>query len=116
MVRSDAGYRLFHCPIGAGVVDFSALFQMCASKPELLFHIEMAALGERHIRILEDAYWEGYSPRQVKSVLPVLRRLRDCETDVEWRTPWETGDEAILVGWEMQRLQESVENICRLLG
>ena len=114
MVRSDAGYRLFHCPIGAGVVDFAALRKVCASKPEVLFHIEMAALGERHIRILEDDYWEGHSPRQVRSVLPILRRLRNCESDVDWRTPWETGDEANLVGWEMQRLRESVGNMRRL--
>ncbi len=115
MVRTESGYRLFHCSIGAGVVDFAALFQLFASKPGLLCHIEMAALGERHIRILEDDYWAGHSPRQVKSLLPVLRHWRDCETNVEWRTPWETGDEATLVEWEMGRLGESVANMKRLV-
>lgn len=116
MVRTSSGYRLFHCPIGAGVVNFAALFQLFASKPGLLCHIEMAALSERHIRFLDDDYWAGHNPRQMKSMLPVLRHWRDCETDVEWRTPWETGDEATLVEWEMQRLEESVGNVRRLVG
>jgi hypothetical protein len=67
----------------------------------------MAALGERHIRILDDEYWAGHSPRPVTDLLPVLRLWRNAEVDVEWRTPWETGDDQILGEWEMARLEES---------
>ena len=49
-------------------------------------------------------------------MLPVLRRLPAAEVDVEWRTPWETGDEAILPQWEMERLIESVENMRSVVG
>lgn len=116
MAATPAGYRLFHCPIGAGVVDFAALFRLFRTKPEVAAHIEMAALGERHIRILEEEYWAGLGARPIREVLPVLRLMRNAETDVEWRTPWETGDEAILPTWEMQRLEESVALMGKVLA
>jgi hypothetical protein len=117
MVATESGYRLFHCPIGAGVVDFVALFRLFKTKPNLRTHIEMAALGERHIRILEDEYWANLDPeRKMADILPVLRRMRTAEVNVEWRTPWETGDEAILPQWEMERLIESVDNMRQVIG
>lgn len=116
MTATPSGYRLFHCPIGAGVVDFAALFRLFRTKPAVATHIEMAALGERHIRILEEDYWAGLGERPVSEVLPVLRLMRTAETDVEWRTPWETGDEAILPTWEMQRLEESVTRMSAVLA
>jgi sugar phosphate isomerase/epimerase len=116
MAATESGYRLFHCPIGSGVVDFPALFQLFKTKPEVRTHIEMAALGERHIRILEGDYWANLDPdRKVADVLPVLRRLPTAEVGVEWRTPWETGEEAILPQWEMARLEESVANMRRIV-
>lgn len=119
MVATPAGYRLFHCPIGAGVVDFPALFRLFHAKPEVLRHIEMAALGERHIRILDDDWWAGHEPREATELLPVLRLWREAEIGVEWRTPWETGDEDSLGAWEMVRLEESVKRmrqVCETVG
>lgn len=87
MAATESGYRLFHCPIGSGVVDFPALFRLFATKPGLRTHIEMAALGERHIRILEPEYWAGLDPqRRMTDMLPVLQRWRTAEEAVEWRT------------------------------
>ena len=115
MMATEQGYRLFHCPIGAGVVDYAALFTLFDTKPEILRHIEMAALGERHIRILDDAWWAGHASRPIDQVLPVLRRWRTTETDVEWRTPWEMEQEQGLVAWEMDRLDESIARMRALL-
>ncbi|CAN5821877.1 sugar phosphate isomerase/epimerase [soil metagenome] len=116
MVSTESGYRLFHCAIGAGVVDFPALFRLFDTKPTVLRHIEMAALGERHIRILEPEYWAGLDPeRRMSDMLPVLRRWRTCETEAEWQTPWETGNEAILPTWEMERLNESIDRMRQVL-
>lgn len=114
--RTPVGYRLVHCPIGAGVVDFEALFALLKNRPEVCRNLEMAALTERHVRLLEDDYWEGYPPRDVRSVLPLLRLWREREEHGEWRTPWETGDEDQLVAWEMDRLEESVVRLSRILG
>jgi sugar phosphate isomerase/epimerase len=111
MMVTPEGYRLFHCAIGAGVVDFPALFALFRTRPGVAWHIEMAALGERHIRILTDDYWAGHAPRTVEQLLPVLRMRERAEGDVEWRTPWEAGQEQILAHWEMERLVESVANM-----
>jgi hypothetical protein len=76
----------------------------------------MAALGERHIRILEDEYWANLDPqRPIAAALPVFRRWRNAEVDVEWRTPWEMGEEHILPSWEMERLEKSVANMRRVV-
>jgi sugar phosphate isomerase/epimerase len=116
MAYTPSGYRIFHCPIGAGVVDFPALFRLFHARPGLFAHIEMAALGERHIRILDEEYWAGHTPRPVSELLPLLRLWRMAEVDVEWRTPWETGDEDRLADWEMARLEESVARMRQLLA
>jgi len=111
MAFSPEGYRIFHCAIGAGVVDYPALFDLFRSKDDLVCDIEMAALGERHIRLLTDEYWAGFTQRPVADVLPVLRMRDNSETDVEWRTAWELEQDSIMAFWEMERLVESVANM-----
>ena len=111
MTASPEGYRIFHCAIGAGVVDYPALFDLFRTKDDLVCNIEMAALGERHIRLLTEEYWAGHTPRPVTAVLPVLRRRDNAEVDVEWRTPWEMEQDSIMAQWEMERLVESVANM-----
>ena len=108
MFNTTSGYRLVHCPIGAGVVDFKSLFALLDGKPEVPRSIEMAALSERHIRILEDDYWAGFDPRDFRSVLPVLKLHHARGEEGEWRTPWETGEDGGIPDWEMNRLNESV--------
>jgi sugar phosphate isomerase/epimerase len=115
MMRTPEGYRLFHCAIGDGVVDYASLFRLFATKPEVLTNIEMAALGERPIRMLADDYWACHAPRPVSELIPVLRMRDVAEPETlpesEWRTPWETGEDAKLAAWEMQRLEKSVANM-----
>jgi hypothetical protein len=66
---------------------------------------------------VDEEYWSNLHPeRRVMDLLPVLRHWRNAEVDVEWRTPWETGDEHILPEWEMERLHESIENMRRVVG
>ncbi len=111
MTPSPEGYRIFHCAIGAGVVDYPALFDLFCTKDDLVCNIEMAALGERHIRLLTDEYWAGLGPRGVADVLPVLRLRDRAELDVEWRTAWEMEQDSTMAAWEMERLVESVANM-----
>lgn len=115
MTQTAHGYRLFHCPIGAGVVDFAALFDLFATIPNLTPHIEMAWLGERHIRILDEDWWAGFEPRPIAALLPILRRWQHAERGVEWRTPWEAGEDDVLPAWEMARLEESISRLRMLL-
>jgi hypothetical protein len=111
MTPSPEGYRIFHCAIGAGVVDYPALFDLFRTKDDLVCNIEMAALGERHIRLLTDEYWAGHRQRPVADVLPVLRMRDRAEIDVEWRTAWELEQDSMMAAWEMERLVESVANL-----
>jgi sugar phosphate isomerase/epimerase len=114
MTPTPEGYRIFHCAIGAGVVDYPALFDLFRTKDDLVCNIEMAALGERHIRLLTDEYWAGFAPRPVADVLPVLRMRDRAEIDVEWRTAWELEQDSIMASWEMERLVESAANMLQV--
>ena len=111
LTPTPEGYRIFHCAIGAGVVDYPALFDLFRTKDDLVCNIEMAALGERHIRLLTDEWWAGHTQRPVAAVLPVLRMRDQAELDVEWRTAWELEQDSIMAAWEMERLVESVANM-----
>lgn len=125
VARTDEGMRLFHCPIGAGVVDFVALFELFARKPDhagvpIARNLEMAMLGERHIRLLADDYWAGFAPRPIGEVLPVLQ-LREAapplaEVESQWLTPWDRGDDAQVSPWELDNLAQSAANMRDVLA
>jgi sugar phosphate isomerase/epimerase len=112
LYRTPQGYRLARCPIGAGVLDVPVLLDLCARKaPRATVCIELGALEARHVRLLEDAFWQGYPPRRVEEVLPVLR-LREAlarPADEDWRTPWERGEHGeALASFEMSQFEQSV--------
>lgn len=116
VTSTPQGYRLFHCPIGAGVVDFRTLFGMFRRHAEqtgfpLGMNLEMAMLGERHIRILEDDYWAGHEPRAISHALYAFQLREEAEQDADWRTPWDLGEDVGVSIWELERLAQSVENM-----
>ncbi|HUZ17788.1 MAG TPA: TIM barrel protein [Spirochaetia bacterium] len=120
MITTAEGYRLVHCAIGDGVVDFPGLWQLLASKPHVPRSIEMAALNARHIKLLTPEWWEGYGRRDVRSLVPVVRlwqRRGEPEAGApEWRTPIELGDITGAETWERERLARSIENLSRIEG
>jgi sugar phosphate isomerase/epimerase len=116
LLRADDGYRLGHCAIGDGVVDFAAIFALLADRPEVPRDIEMAWHGERYIRVLDPAWWEGFPPRASGDWLDLLRLWHDTEVDEDWRTPFVTGEVDDLVAWERKRLLGSVANLAALVG
>ncbi|MFW5835964.1 MAG: sugar phosphate isomerase/epimerase family protein [bacterium] len=118
MILTNEGYRLVHCAIGDGVVDFAALWPLFDSKPEVPRSIEMAALNERHVKLLTDAWWEGYPARDVRTIVPVMRIMHERgEPDgdpLDWQTPIERGDLSRAVEWETERFERSVANLARI--
>jgi 3-oxoisoapionate decarboxylase len=120
MITTAEGYRLVHCAIGDGVVDFPGLWRLLASKPRVPRSIEMAALNARHIKLLTPEWWEGYGRRDVRTIVPVLRlwqRRGEPEAIApEWRTPIELGDSSHAEAWERERLARSIENLSRIEG
>jgi sugar phosphate isomerase/epimerase len=120
MHRTPSGYRLVRCPVGEGVVDFPALFRLFAAHaPQATTSIELGATRARHIRLLEDDYWEHYRPRPISRLLPALRLLQARglpETD-EWRTPHEREcSESDCCAYEVAEFESSVTYLKGLSG
>lgn len=90
--HTRSGYRLVRCALGEGVVPLPEIIALLRdAAPGATLHVELAALHARHIRLLEDGWWEGYPPRDVRDVLPALRLVaRHAQSpDEGWETPWE---------------------------
>jgi sugar phosphate isomerase/epimerase len=118
MILTDEGYRLVHCAIGDGVVDFTALWKIFDRMPDVPRSIEMASLNERHIRLLTDEWWMGFGDRDVRRLVPVMRLMREQgvreDDPADWQTPIESGDVSGAAEWEMDRFKRSVSNLARI--
>jgi sugar phosphate isomerase/epimerase len=115
--RSASGYRLVRCAVGAGVIDFPALFELFAREaPGATCNLELGATKARHIRLLTPEWWEHFPARDVRDVLSVLQLVARCgrPEEAEWRTPHEQeAPEAERVAYELAQFRES---ICYLTG
>jgi 3-oxoisoapionate decarboxylase len=110
-----SGYRLVRCAIGEGVIDWKAMLALLSEiAPGARHQIELAALYARHIRLLEDDWWSGFPPRDVREVVPALRLLTAHArgADDPWQTPWERDAPAEEVEqWERGQFVASVEHL-----
>jgi len=89
---TPSGYRLVRCALGRGFIAFADLLPMLRDlAPDAPQHIELAALYARHVRLLEDDWWQGYPPRDARDLVPALRLMaRHARPDTDaWPTPWE---------------------------
>lgn len=109
---TSSGYRLVRAAVGDGVIPWEVLLpQIQEAAPNAYFHIELAALYGRHIRIFEDDWWQGFPPTDVRAALPAMRFLaRHARAESEpWETPWERGETfADVAHWEMEQFHQSV--------
>jgi 3-oxoisoapionate decarboxylase len=116
--RAPSGYRLVRCAIGAGAIDFPALFALFEQEaPAATCNIELGATRARHIRLLEPEWWAHFPARDVREVLPVLQLVeRHAQpTDADWRTPHERDEpEAALITYELEQFRESIAYLRRL--
>lgn len=112
---SEEGYRLVRCPLGQGIIDFPALFDILASAcPDVTMSIELGALEARHIRVLASDYWPAYPPRTAAQLASVLRFVQAQArlAGEDWRTPYERGESVeAIIAYEEQQLAESVAYI-----
>ncbi len=116
---TPSGYRLVRCALGQGVVPFEELLALLREvSPDASLHIELAALYGRHIRLLEQDWWQGYPPRDVREVLPALRLLARHARPAEdaWQTPWEReSPPAEVAQYERDQFESSVHYLRSLL-
>jgi sugar phosphate isomerase/epimerase len=90
--RTDSGYQLVRAGIGEGVIDWRRLLTYVHTvASEAMWHVELAALNARHIRLYEDQWWHGYPPRDVRDTLSLWRYVEQHAKpkDAPWQTPWE---------------------------
>jgi sugar phosphate isomerase/epimerase len=110
----EEGYRLVRCPLGQGVVNFHALFDLFAEAcPQVTMSIELGALEARYVRVLADDYWQEYPPRSAAQFAHVLNFvLAKAQQTSDWRTPFERHEPAeAIIAYEEQQLAESITYI-----
>jgi sugar phosphate isomerase/epimerase len=116
---TDEGYRLVRCAIGDGAVPFREILELLlAEGRSLTAVIEPGALEARHIRLFTPEWWQGYAPKDARSLAETLRaaRMNHLPEDADYRTPWERGaDHEELLGYERDMLLKSAANM-RALG
>jgi len=116
---TDEGYRLIRCPVGDGVIPFSAILPiLTAHQSELTACIEIGALYARHIRLLTAQWWQGYPERPARELAAALgaARVGRLPENAEWRTPWELEmDGQTLLDYEIGQVRKSAANL-RALG
>lgn len=106
------GYRLVRAALGEGALPWAALLPLLREvAPAATWHIELAALYGRHIRVFDDAWWQGFPPTDVRATLPALSFLAQhaLPSNGPWQTPWERGaDAADVAAWELAQFERSV--------
>lgn len=111
---SEEGYRLVRCPLGQGVIDFPALFEIFANDcPDVTMSVELGALEARHIRVLADDYWPEYPPRSAAQLAQVLRMVQANAKPIgDWRTPFEREESVeAIIAYEQRQLATSLAYI-----
>ena len=112
-----SGYRLARAALGEGVIDWPAMVALVRGvAPTATWHIELAAIYARHIRIYEADWWRGYAPRSALDLLPLLHFVAHNAQPPEapWQTPWEQGaDFAACERYEREQFERSVDYLRR---
>jgi sugar phosphate isomerase/epimerase len=106
------GYRLIRCAIGDGVIPFAEIVELFKSRPGVTMALEIGALSARHIRLLNEAWWQEYPPRSADSLAKGLKaaRVKVLRADEDWQTPFEKGaPPEEIVEYEMNQLRRSAE-------
>jgi hypothetical protein len=69
------------------------------------------------VRLLTPEWWQGYPPLPAAGLAACLlaARRNALPQDADYRTPWERGEDAALVSYELDMIRRSAANM-RALG
>ena len=75
--------------------------------------LEPGALEARHVRFLTDDWWNGYAPKTAREFAACLSaaRVNRLADDADYRTPWELGNDDVLVSYELDMIRRSAANM-----
>ncbi len=110
-----SGYRLARCALGEGVIDWAAMRALLReAAPAATYHIELAALFARHIRIFEEDWLAGFPPQHALELGPALAMLAENTRPAgePWQSPWERGASVEeTAAWEREQFVRSVAHL-----
>jgi 3-oxoisoapionate decarboxylase len=115
---TDEGYRLVRCAIGDGAVPLPAMLDILRShQPSLTAVLEPGALEARHVKLLRAGWWRFYPPKTAASLAACFAaaRANRLPDEEDYRTPWERGEDAKIVDYELAMIRRSAANM-RALG
>lgn len=116
--RTEEGIRLVRCAIGDGAVPFAELVAILARHHAMLPAVlEPGALEARHVRLLTDAWWQFYPPRDDARLQRCLEATgrNALPPAADWRTPWERGKDGEVEAYELDMIRRSAANM-RAIG
>ena len=111
---TDEGYRLVRCAIGDGAAPIAAMLDVIAQSGGAFSAVlEPGALEARHVRFLKPEWWTHYPPKRADEFAACLAaaRVNRLPDDADFRTPWERGADAELVGYELAMIRRSAANM-----
>ncbi len=115
---TDEGYRLVRCAIGDGAVPIATMLDILAARGATLTAVlEPGALEARHVRLLRPEWWNFYPPKPASALAACLAaaRVNRLADDADARTPWERGDDAAIIDYELAMIRRSARNM-RAIG
>ena len=79
--------------------------------------LEPGALEARHVRLLRPEWWNFYPPKPASALAACLAaaRVNRLADDADARTPWERGDDAAIIDYELAMIRRSARNM-RAIG
>jgi sugar phosphate isomerase/epimerase len=114
---TDAGFRLVRCAIGDGAVPLPGMLDILAAQGgKLTAVLEPGALEARHVRLLKPEWWNGYPPKSAADLAACFAaaRVNRLPDDADYRTPWERGEDAAIVDYELAMIRRSADNMRRI--
>ncbi len=117
--KSEDGFRLVRCPVGAGAVDFKTVLPLLAKNaPNAKMVIELGALEARNIAWLAPGFFGQMQLRtgaEVVAFFAQLERYVIRRSNDSWQTPWERGSPGTEVkNYEVAELESSLTYLSTL--
>ncbi|MDD9269658.1 sugar phosphate isomerase/epimerase family protein [Paenibacillus sp. GCM10023248] len=115
---SEEGYRLVRKPLGQGVINFPELLGIFDEvNPQVTMSVEHGALEARHVRVLQEDFWNEYPERSARQLTGLLRFVKNhARNNGDWQTPFEKGAPAdVIAAYELEELNAGITYLSSII-